>query len=382
MLAVGDLILGQPNAGAFFELAAPVLRTADVVVGQAERLFTSRGIEARYLDIPKELITGPACHPDNMNALTSAGFDVLTLAGNHVWDSGLLGIVDTIAGLERRGIAFTGIGMNLDEARRPAIIEREGTRFGFLSYNCVGPKITWATPEKPGCPFVRIITAPEPEYAFTPGDSPTIYTFAEPESLEAMSEDIRKLGPLCDILVVALHKGVGFTPAVLAMYEKPVSHAAIRAGADLVLGHHSHILRGIEFYQGKPIFHGLGHFVLALPKIESPSFVRQEYAKKRKAIRSAHAMPDPDYPNYPWHRDTLMTIIAKCIVENRQISRVGFLPCLINKDLQPEILGNDPRGQQVFAHMDQITQAARLNAVYEWEGNEVMVRQSNGNRSN
>ena len=64
-----------------------------------------------------------------------------------------------------------------------------------------------------------------------------------------------------DVLVVALHKGVGHVPAKIEMYERAVSRAAIDAGADIVIGHHAHILRGIELYRGKPIYHGLGNFV-------------------------------------------------------------------------------------------------------------------------
>ncbi len=376
MLAVGDLILGRPNAGFYFELAAPLLKTADILVGQGERLFTRRGVEARYLDVPKELITGPACDPENIDALRSAGFHVLTLASNHVWDSGLPGIEDTMNGLASHGIAFTGIGMNIDEARQPVILERDGTRFGFLSYNCVGPQITWATPYKPGCSYVRIITSYEPEHAATPGDPPTAYSFPDPATRQVMAEDIRSLRPLCDVLVVALHKGVGFVPAVLGMYERPLSHAAIDAGADVILGHHSHILRGIEMYRGKPIFHGMGHFVLALPKIEAPSFVRQEYARCRKQMRGTYAIPDPALPNYPWHPDTLMTLVVKCVVTQGRISRIAFFPSLINGELQPEILGNSAVGQQVLAYIEQITLAEGLNTHYEWDGNEIVVRAS------
>lgn len=59
--------------------------------------------------------------------------------------------------------------MTINEARNPVIIERKGTRFGFLSYNCVGPRETWAASNKPGCAYVHIITHYEPAYA-TPGD--------------------------------------------------------------------------------------------------------------------------------------------------------------------------------------------------------------------
>ncbi|MFC1535486.1 hypothetical protein ACFL7M_19230, partial [Thermodesulfobacteriota bacterium] len=75
-----------------------------------------------------------------------------------------------------------------------------------------------------------------------------------------------------------------------------------------------------------------------------------------------------------FHPETQKTIIAKCTIDDGSISRVSFLPCLINKKGQPEILMNDERGQQLFDYMDKITKEAGLNARYEWEGDEAVVQ--------
>lgn len=365
MLAVGDLILDEPQAETFFAYVAPVLKSADVVVGQGEVVFTSRGV------CSSTDVAAPPCDPANMSALPAAGFNVITLAGNHLWDSGAPGIEDTIAGLQGYGIAVTGAGMNINEARRPAIIKRDGTSFGFLSYNCVGPKESWATNKKAGCAYVNIITHYELEHA-TPGGPPAIYTFAEPRSLELMLDDIKKLRSLCDVLVVALHKGIGHVPAKLAMYEQQVSYAAIDAGADLILGHHAHILRGVEQYKGKTIFHGLCNFVTVTRALApDPTQDSQQWAMKRKELFGF--APDPDYPTYPFHPEAKQTIIAKCLISGGRITRVSYLPCLVNKKGQPEILKNDERGQQVFSYMKKITQIAGLNAAFEWDGNEIVI---------
>lgn len=362
MMAVGDLILDMPEPESYFAFAAPILRSADVVVGQGEVPYTSRGVNT-YTAIP-----APPSDPKHLSALPFAGFNVITLAGNHIWDAGAPGVEDTINGLRNYGIAVTGAGMNIEEARRPAVIERSGTRFGFLSYNCVGPKESWATPDKPGCAYVHIIIHVEaPDF----GPQAT-YTFAEPKSLKAMGDDIRKLRPLCDVLVVAFHKGVGHTPGEIAMYDQQVSYAAIDAGSDLILGHHAHILKGIELYKGKAIFHGLCNFVavtLALHPEYAPTFNLREHAKRRQKYFPL----DPEYPTYPFHPDARKTIIAKFIIDNGRISHVSYLPCLINKQGQPEILKNDERGQEVFQYMDKITRGADLNARYEWDGDEVVI---------
>ena len=372
MLAVGDMILRMPdNAESYFALVAPMLKSGDVVVGQgAEIPFTARGVSTF---VKSSFGSRPtlACDPKNMSALPFAGFNVITLAGNHIWDAGVPGIEDTIIGLRNYGITFVGAGMNIDEARRPAIIERKGTRFGFLNYNCVGPKETWANPVKPGCAYVNIITHYDLEHP-SPGGIPTIYTFAELSSLQEMTNDIHNLRPLCDVLVVAFHKGSALglvlTGYKLPAYEHQVAYAAIDAGADLILAEHHHSLRGIEQYKGKIIFHGLGDFVKVIPSEDRPAWLVQEQEKMAGGREFG-----PKSGNLSAASEGDQTIIAKCTIDDRKISRVSYFPCLINKQRQPEILKNDERGQQVFDYVDKITRAAGLNTRYEWEGDEVVI---------
>jgi poly-gamma-glutamate capsule biosynthesis protein CapA/YwtB (metallophosphatase superfamily) len=235
-----------------------------------------------------------------------------SLAGNHIHDRGGEGIADTIANLAEQGVASAGAGLDLAQARRPAIVARRGLRIGLLSYNCVGPKEGWAGPKRAGCAYLKIITHYELENA-NPGGPPKVYTFADPDTVEAMQADIAAVRAQVDVLVVAFHKGVVHTPAHIAMYEKAVSRAAIEAGADIVIGHHSHILRGVEIWRGKPIFHGLGNFItvtraLSVEGNESPE--RRAWAEKRKVLFGFE--PDPDYPLYPFHPEAKNGMIAAC----------------------------------------------------------------------
>jgi len=133
MFATGDLIFDSPEADSLAAFVEPTLATGDVVVGHLEVLFTARGARP-FMEVP-----APPCDPKHMSAVAAAHFNVVTLAGNHVWDSGEPGIEDTMELLKQHGILFTGAGMNLEEARRPAVMEKKGTRIGFLSYNCIGP---------------------------------------------------------------------------------------------------------------------------------------------------------------------------------------------------------------------------------------------------
>jgi len=360
LLHVGDIILG-PDPEPYFAEVKPTLLAADLLVGQLEVTHTTR--DAKAVELGRI--------PDHLSPLASSGFDLVTMAGNHLMDAGAEGVEDSMAWLREHGIAHVGAGMNLDEARRPAILEKNGTRIGYLNYNCVGPKSTWASSDQPGNAYLEIITHYELEHE-TPGGPPTVYSWATMPTLKRMEEDIAALRSRCDVLVVAFHKGIGHTPAKIAQYEQQVSYAAIDAGADLVVAHHAHILRGVELYKGKAIYHGLCNFVTWVPLL-APSADKDPDSWTMKRIEFFGFMPDPDYPTYPFHPDAVYTIIAKTEVQAGRIVRNSFLPCMIEKSGGPVILKRDERGQKVFDYMEAITRKARLNAKYEWSGDEIVI---------
>jgi hypothetical protein len=362
LMLVGDLILDEPEPDSFFDLTRSTLQEADVLVGHVEVPHTRRGRE-NTSDVP-----APPSNPDNLAALKHAGFHIATLAGNHMHDAGPDGVEDTVTALQQLGIATTGAGMYLAEARKPAIVARKGLRVGTLSYNCVGPKDSWANERKAGCAYVHVITHYELDHA-SPGGPPRIYTFAEPESTDAMLADIDKVRQEVDVLIVALHKGIGHTPAVLAMYERPLAKAAIDAGADIVVAHHAHILRGIEVYKGRPIYHGLGNFVTvtrALNMESNSSPKRLEWARRRRELFGFE--PDPDYPTYPFHPESRNAMIAVCEIGAERVRKAGFIPCRVNPKGQPEVCGDDARGRAVASYIEQITGKASLHTDFEWDG--------------
>ena len=360
LLMVGDLVLDEPDADSFFDATRELLRAGDVTVGHVETPHTDRGQEL-VGDVP-----APASDPKNLLALGPAGFDIATLAGNHIFDRGAEGIEDTIAGLARQGIAACGAGPDLATARAPAIVERGGRRVAVLSYNCVGPKEAWAGPRKAGCAYLRILTHYELEMA-SPGGPPSIFTFADPASIEAMEADIEEARGRADTVVVAFHKGIVHTPATLAMYERPIAKAAIDAGADIVISHHAHILRGIEIYKGRPIFHGLGNFVTVTRalSVDQDHPARRAWAIKRKQVFGFE--PDPAYPAYPFHPESKNALIAECRIDERGV-RAGFRPCWITPEGQPTLLARGEKGEAVKAYVEDITRRAGLNATFAWDG--------------
>jgi poly-gamma-glutamate synthesis protein (capsule biosynthesis protein) len=364
LLATGDLIIDEPQPDAYFDLARPILRGADVVVGHVEVPFTLQ--REGSPNVPRE-----ARDPAKLSALANAGVHVASLAANHLYDDSTAGVEDTIEGLRRQGIVPFGAGLNLDEARTPAYLECHGVRMGFLSYNCVGTEESWAGPRKAGGAYVHVLTHYLLDHA-TPGGTPTVFTGAEAESLEAMKADVARARQACDFVSVSLHKGTVHTPALVMPYEKQIARAAVDAGADLVVSHHAHILRGIELYKGKPIYHGLGNFVTVTHAL-SPHGVSDPNDWAMRRLRLFGFVPDPETPDYPFHPESRNSLLAKCILDARGRVEPRFLPVQINRRSQPEILGHDDRGEAVVAYVRDITRRAGFATRFVWDDDEVMV---------
>jgi poly-gamma-glutamate synthesis protein (capsule biosynthesis protein) len=351
----GDLILGADDVRPHLASAAPLLRDS-LAVGHLEWPHTDRGAISSG-DLP-----APAAPLANLDALADAGFDVLTMAGNHIFDQGPAGIADTLERLDRLGVAATGAGATLEEARRPAIVERDGIRVGVLSYNAVGPRESWATASKAGAAYVRVHAVYDLEMA-SPGSPPTEYTYLEPVALAAMEDDIRALRPQVDVLVVALHKGMVFVRADLAMYERPLARAAIDAGADIVASHHAHIMRGVEVYRGRPIFHGLNHFVTAYQPTADPTSPRSR-ARTRPARSPILRLVEPDRSvrDFPFSRDSRMVMLGSVQVDRSGVRSAGFYPCWIDESAHTIVHGDDEVGREVARYAQAISDEAGLQA--------------------
>ncbi|WP_328648645.1 CapA family protein [Amycolatopsis sp. NBC_00348] len=371
--AVGDLILDEPDPEFFLAPAAPVLRELDLAIGHIEVPHSTTSVQSST-DVP-----APPADPMALKAVAEAGFAVVTLAGNHVCDAGDGGLADTIAYSRAAGLLTAGAGPDLARARRPAIVKRGGLRIGVLSYNCVGPRDSWAASRKPGCAYVHVLTHYELDHA-SPGGPPKIYTFADPDSLAAMADDVRRLRAEADIVLVSLHKGVGHTPVVVAMYESPVARAAVDAGADAVFSHHSHIMRGIEVYKGRPVFHGLGNFVTVTHALTPGAGVGADelraWAERRTKLYGF--APDPDMPFFPFHPESRNTAIAFCRFDETGLHEAGFVPCRVDGQGRPVPVGGTPEGEAVAKYVEDITRGAGLNGRFTTRGPEVLVDLSEG----
>lgn len=365
--AVGDVILDAPDPDSYFVPSLAALRSPDVLVGHVEIPHTLRGYEqstyAASTPVP----------PEHLEAMQRAGFSVATLAGNHIGDRGAEGVADTLGTLRGLGLATAGAGMDIAEARQPAIVERHGHRVGVLSLNCVGPDIAKATSMKAGAAYIDVHTVYGEPFG-GPGGAPTdVTTLADRRHVEQMAADVRELRTQVDTVVVALHKGVLHVPVVVADYERDIARAAIDAGADAVIGHHAHILKGIEFHRGRPILHGLGNFVTVTGALrESPdnSPERRAWAARRRRLTGFD--PDPSMPRYPFHPESRNTLIALLRCTPGTAPTVHFVPCWIDGDARPVPVGGDA-GERVVRYVERISQQAGFAVSVGWDGTTATV---------
>jgi poly-gamma-glutamate synthesis protein (capsule biosynthesis protein) len=201
-----------------------------------------------------------------------------------------------------------------------------------------------------------------------------VRTFANRNDKKAMKSDVKRAKDRADVVVVSMHSGIHMTPAVIADYQIEYAHAAIDAGADLILQHHSHILKGVEVYRGKAIFYGLSNFALEV------RFMTKEWAESpqikelRKILNPDWNPPYPDYPSFPFPPDSRKTIISKCTINDKKITRVSFLPVIINRYGEPEILApDDVRFNEVVRYMEDITGDKGLDTRFTTVGDEVVI---------
>jgi poly-gamma-glutamate synthesis protein (capsule biosynthesis protein) len=261
MILIGDVnLMNVEDAGVPFARIGPELRAADLVFANLECCLY-RPPEGHAVEHE-----GFFADPETAGeALTNAGIAAVGLANNVNY--GAAAILGSIDELDRRGVGHTGGGADLATARAPAIVERGGMRAGFLQRSSVyWPTNHEATAHGPGIAALRGHTAyqvpahktrPEVPPMNRPGVPPIVVTWADRAYLAAFCDDITALRHQTDIVVASCHWGLG---EEVLDYMTEIAHAAIDAGADVVIGHGPHYSLPVEVYRGKPIFYGLGSF--------------------------------------------------------------------------------------------------------------------------
>lgn len=361
LLGVGDVGPIHESADGYAALAAPVLQSGDIRFGQCERLYTERG--------SLQIHSGGAhsrCNPRMASIFEDCGFDIVSVASNHAMDWGGEALLDTIDLLEEKGIRTVGGGRNLEEARRPAIIERKGVKVAFLAYCAVLREGYAAGPDRTGVAPIRAHTYYE-AFDYQAGVPPRVVTVPYDEDLAGMVDDIAAAKRDAQAVVVSLHWGIHFIPRAIADYQPVVAKAAVAAGADLILGHHAHVPKAIGVYDEKVCLFSLSNFIMSGTEKTPESAAEFE--------RAYNVELDPDYPRLPYGTDAKRSLIAKAVLSPDGVKRVSFLPVLIDPQLRPEVLrAGDPRFGDAVDFMEWVSEG--IPHRFTVDGDEVVVSEA------
>lgn len=248
----GDVMLDRiPIASRPFAKIAPILKSASVAIVNLEVPLTSIDNPTKRKtaeDIRRKRQFVLRANTDHVRGMMDAGIDLVSLANNHIMDHGAAGLAECRAYLEAVGIKYAGAESNLAGAERPAIFQvRNGPKVAFISFlsfmsDTSNWKCTPATQNSAGLA------------ALVFGGS------VDSADRAVVARHVARAKKAGDFVVVAIHWGIEKT-TVPTPYQVSLGRAFIDAGADIVIGHHPHVLQGAELYRGKPIFYSLGNLV-------------------------------------------------------------------------------------------------------------------------
>ena len=235
MIFVGDIMLSRSIGRIMaerddyrFPFASTTNLTlpADVAFANLENPISEGGIHSGS-------IYSFRANPRAVEGLRFAGFDVVSVANNHIWDYGKQAFLDTLSHLREGGIVAVGGGETFEEAHTPKVMNVRGTRIAFLAYtNLISPFLGRAS------------------------STPAVARFND----EVLQTDIQKAKAVADFIVVSFHWGDEYETAHNKEQER-VAKLVIDAGAQLVVGHHPHVVQEIEAYRGGYILYSLGNFI-------------------------------------------------------------------------------------------------------------------------
>lgn len=238
LVFVGDIMLdrgvkgkvlryGKGDFNFLFEQASFV-KEADIAFANLEGPVSSRGANVGS-------IYSFRFDPKVMQVLKDAGFDVLSMANNHIGDWGMVALEDTLRHGNEAGLLMTGGGETPELARLPAVYEANGIEVGYLGFSDFGPPYIIS---EAGSAHAGVLSTMDPD----------------------IEEIIGTAARLCDILVVSFHFGDEYAPRSNARQQR-LAHLAIDAGADIVAGHHPHVEQEVEEYNEGVIAYSLGNFI-------------------------------------------------------------------------------------------------------------------------
>ena len=261
--AVGDIRLDGPIAAIAKASgddapagAVKALLAADIEFANLETPVTARGEKT-----PKTW--NFRARPRYLRIVKAAGFTVLNIANNHVWDYGRDGFLDTLRSLEKGGWRYVGGGRDRAAAEKVRLFKFDGLTVGILGMTSTHPEQAWAGKNKPGVAY---------------------------SDYSRIAGIVGRAKQDCDVLIVSFHGGTELADDPNEI-QKAVAHAAVDAGADLFLGHHPHVLQPVEIYKGKPILYSLGNFLFVSPTPTTRPSVIVRARLVKDGVRSLELIP-------------------------------------------------------------------------------------------
>ena len=229
MVAVGDVMLDRAvgraikrhGAGSILECVRDQLRAADITFCNLESPLSTRGAHDPHACVFR-------ADPAAVAVLKDGGFDIVSIANNHTLNSGRRTFIDTMDILDRNGILYCGGRRDKKTSWWPVYLEAGGLKIGFMAYT---------------------------DLSFVHGSDNKVAP-----DMSNLKKQVAIADGKCDILVVSFHWGEEYHRIPTAR-QRRVARAAIDAGADLILGHHPHVLEGMTAYAGAPILYSMGNFV-------------------------------------------------------------------------------------------------------------------------
>jgi poly-gamma-glutamate synthesis protein (capsule biosynthesis protein) len=335
MLIIGDIdIQRRPDPTTAFAHVGETLKNADLVYANLEGMLVKP--QGPEIDIPdKRGWRHPG--PEGVLALKAWNIKTVGVANNVAYDRA--NILETLRVLDANGISHTGGGKNIADAHRPAIVERKGVKFGFLQYTA-----RWYQDDE------QLATESQPGVAkISSRDGVTI----DPADVDRVRDDIRRLRPLVDVVVVSHHNRDGATATqfpgsppratgardqhVSEEYQKRFAHLALDSGADLVYGHGTHTVQGVEIYNGKPILYAIGHSAF-------------------------------DQPGYEKSKDGL---IARAVIQKKRIVRLSFVP--VSRDDHNDVFMLDPASEEGSSLIEIVKHQSSPDLPLRIDGREVVL---------
>jgi poly-gamma-glutamate capsule biosynthesis protein CapA/YwtB (metallophosphatase superfamily) len=356
---VGDMLVNRERPLEVFSEVREVLRVPDVLFGNLEGAYTDDPHPAPSATL---VVGAPA---QNLDAYYGAGFSVLSMANNHILDLGYEAMLETRSRLRAQGVKTCGVGTCEADAREPAIIEANGVRMAFLAYASVFPMGYEARWNAPGLAPLRASNVWRDRYAhyFEPGSPPLLDIVANQKDLANLTADIGNARKCADLVVTSFHWGDYSRPFSLSEHETRTAKYCIDHGADLVVGHHQHALRGMEWYRGKPILYGLGHFAADLRFELGEEWTKPFLDDDAFEDASYELGPRKGWPLLPLHKDTRMTLLAWARVSCSGVSDIGFLPCRMTQDgLVHPLKLDSTEASEVVAYLDRCNRTQGLKS--------------------